>query len=401
MTRYPWAKIAIAAVVCLTFLRAGQLHAAPAASPAIERVVVVMRHGVRPPTKARPLPDGYTQREWPTWPVPPGWLTPHGAQAIALAAQFDANRYRGLLPARCPTGAQARIVADTDERTLHTARVYADTLFPACHVPVESASAGTRDPRFSPFDTQAGLDPASSLAAAQAALPAGGTAALDAANHARLSLLDTVLNCPAHATCHLADMPLGLSADRGRVRITGGIAIAASLAQTLLLEYAEGKSMEEVGWGQVSGPAITDLSSLHALEYSLIARPAPIARFGAAALLHAVATALRDPAGARYSVFVGHDTNIALIGGALGVHWQARGFAADDPSPGGALVFELWRDGHDQREVRLRYRSQSLDEIRQLTPLADEDTQPLAPAACAPHDACSLAAFDALVGSLP
>jgi 4-phytase/acid phosphatase len=195
-------------------------------------------------------------------------------------------------------------------------------------------------------------------------------------------------------------MPLAVSADKGRVRITGGIAIAASFAQTLLLEYAEGKPMADVGWGQVTPAMITDLSRLHALEYTLVARPPFIAKTGAAALLQAVSADLRDPQGPAFAVFVGHDTNLALIGGALDVHWQGRGFAADDPGPGAALVFELWREPDGSRTVRLRYRSQSLDAIRQLAPLAATDTQPVAFPACTAHGPCSLAAFSALVGAM-
>ncbi len=372
----------------------------------LERVVIVMRHGVRPPTKAKPLPDGYTPRAWPAWPVAPGWLTPHGEAAVVLAAQFDANSYRAVIPAHCPRPAQVQIVADTDQRAQRTAQVYADTLFARCHVAVETVGAGQRDPRFSPFEAGATLDPAQAAAAVLGTLPAGGTGALDVAEHTRLAQIDAVLGCCAppacagQAACHLTDMPLTVSADKGRVRITGGIATAASFAQTLLLEYAEGKPMADVGWGQVTPAMITDLSSLHALEYTLTARPPLIAKAGAAALLRAVASALRDPAGPAFALFVGHDTNLALIGGALDVHWQGRGFAADDPGPGAALVFELWRGADGGHEVRLRYRSQSLDEIRQLSPLAPDDTRPLVIPACHARGACSLAAFSELVGAL-
>ncbi len=382
------------------------VSAAPGDHATLERVVIVMRHGVRPPTKAKALPDGYTAHTWPAWPVAPGWLTPHGEAAVALAAQFDAIRYRALIPTHCPPAAKVRIVADIDQRTQRTALVYTDTLFPGCHVAVETVGEGRRDPRFSPFEAGSTLDPAQASIAVLGALPAGGTAAIDAAQHTRLAQIDAVLGCCAppacagQAVCHLAQMPLVVTTDMGRVRITGGIATAASFAQTLLLEYAEGKPMADVGWGQVTPAMITDLSSLHALEYALVARPPLVAKAGAAALLQAVAADLRDPAGPAFALFVGHDTNLALIGGALDVHWQGRGFAADDPGPGAALVFELWRGANGRRQVRLRYRSQSLDEIRQLAPLTPQDTQPLAIPACTAHGRCSLAAFSALVGAM-
>jgi 4-phytase/acid phosphatase len=29
------------------------------------------------------MPADATPERWPAWPVAPGWLTPHGAQAVA------------------------------------------------------------------------------------------------------------------------------------------------------------------------------------------------------------------------------------------------------------------------------------------------------------------------------
>ncbi len=379
----------------------------PGQQGTLDRVVIVMRHGVRPPTRAMPLPDGMTARIWPSWPVPPGWLTPHGEAAVALAAQFDAQRYAPLVPSGCPTAAQVRFVADTDQRTLRTAQVYADTLFAGCQVPVENVGAGTRDPRFSPFDGPDVIDPALAVAAITAALPDGGTAAIDRANHDRLARLDAVLGCcrppacaPGQATCHLTDLPLTIAAGKGRARVTGGLMIAASLAQTLLLEYAEGKPMGDVGWGAVSAADITDLSNLHALDFALTDRPPAIARAGARALLQTVAAALQDQTGAKFTVLVGHDANLALIGGALGLHWQARGFGADDPAPGGALMFELWHDRAGTPQVRVRYRSPSLDAIRMLQLLSAGDTQALAFRACAAGGSCSIGKFAALVDAM-
>ncbi len=372
----------------------------------LERVVIVMRHGVRPPTKAKPLPDGYTRQAWPQWPVPPGYLTPHGEQAIARIAAFDRGRYASLLPRSCPSPAQLRVVADTDQRTTRTAQVYVHTLFAHCGVPIAQADPGKADPRFSPYGIGEMPDSVAALAAANTALPGGGLPMLVAANRQRLALLDTVLDCctpplcQGSAKCGLADQPSRLEATNGRVKLSGGLAIGASLAQTLLLEYAEGKPMAEVGWGKVSAQDITVLSTLHAVEFALTDRPKAIAAFAARALLREINADLLAPAGPNLTLIVGHDSNLAYLGGALGLHWQAVGFAPDDPSPGGAIVFEKWREADGSRIIRLRYRSQSLDEIRDLTAMAPTDGQSLAFPDCTPGDGCSDARFHSLVESI-
>jgi 4-phytase/acid phosphatase len=71
-------------------------HRPPAAAPlVVDRVVLVMRHGVRPPTKAPAMPADVTPERWPDWPVQPGWLTPHGALAVSRLGTWDG---RGFAP---------------------------------------------------------------------------------------------------------------------------------------------------------------------------------------------------------------------------------------------------------------------------------------------------------------
>src|ERR1700677_1625323 len=42
-------------------------------------VVMVSRHGVRSPTGKPGQLNQYSAQPWPTWSVPPGYLTEHGA----------------------------------------------------------------------------------------------------------------------------------------------------------------------------------------------------------------------------------------------------------------------------------------------------------------------------------
>lgn len=386
----------------LSLLIASLVSSATLAEPtgaSLRRVVIVMRHGVRPPTKAKPIPDGYTTQVWPAWPVPPGYLTPHGAQAVVKLAAFDAKRYGSILPHSCPDARQVRVVADTDERTVATARAYVDTLFVGCKSLIETAGAGETDPRFSPFEVTPTLDAEVALKSAQSSLPSGGTAAFDEHYQAELALLDHVLDCAASA-CSLAHRPTQLEAPNGRVKIAGGLAVGASLAQTLLLEYADGKPMTEVGWGKVTREDITRLSALHALEFALTARPKAIADYGSRALLREIDQGLFAASGVPFTLLVGHDANLAYLGGALGLHWHAPGFAADDPSPGGALIFELWRAADGHKYVMVRYRSQSLDEIRSVAQPNEADSQKLAFPGCGNGDTCSETAFKHVIESI-
>jgi 4-phytase/acid phosphatase len=362
----------------------GPAHAADNASGwTLDRVVMVMRHGIRPPTKAQPLPQGMAPAPWPAWDVGWGELSHHGEQAVALLGSFDRARYAVLLGAGCPA---IHAVADTDQRTVRTAQIYVAALLPGCAVAVEHKGEGESDPLFQPFEGSALLSPEQTLAAANSVLPQGGTLALDRDLAPQWALADRILACRA-AAC-IAGRPTELSAGKGKVKLAGALGLGGSLSETLALEYADGKPMSEVGWGRASREQITTLLALHAQEFAVTARPAAIARAGSAKLLGEVATALSSPEAPAYSLFVGHDGNLALIGGALGLHWHAAQFAPDDPPPGGALMFERWHNAVGRYRLILRFRAQTLDEMRNLTPSGAEAVQVLPFAACSRDEGC-------------
>jgi 4-phytase / acid phosphatase len=371
-------RVALVALMALP-VPTGPAFAADAAPGwTLDRVVVVMRHGVRPPTKAEPLPAGMAPGPWPTWDVNWGELSHHGEKAVALLGAFDRASYAALLGSGCPA---IHAVADTDQRTVRTAQVYVAALLPGCAVTVEHKGASESDPLFQPFESGSTLlSSERTLAAARGVLPQGGVSALDKALAPQWKAIDGILQCRA-AAC-IAARPTTLGASEGKVKLAGALGLGGSFSETLALEYADGKPMSEVGWGRTSREQITNLLALHAQEFAVTARPAAIARAGSAKLLGEVARALVAPQAPAFSLFVGHDGNLALIGGALGLHWHAPQFAPDDPPPGGALIFERWRNAAGRYRLTLRFRAQSLDEMRYLTPLEAQSVQALPFAAC-------------------
>ncbi|OMJ33727.1 phosphoanhydride phosphohydrolase, partial [Sphingomonas sp. Sph1(2015)] len=121
----------------------------------LDRIVLLMRHGVRPPTKSPPMPEGTANQPWPNWPVAPGYLTPHGRTGVERLGSYDRRVWTaaGLLPrSGC---AQLRIVADSDERTIRTAEAYAAALAPGCTVAIDHKPQDVADPIFSPIDERA------------------------------------------------------------------------------------------------------------------------------------------------------------------------------------------------------------------------------------------------------
>lgn len=343
----------------------------PTVAPlAVDRVVLMMRHGIRPPTKAQPLPADVTPAAWPTWTTKPGWLTDHGARAIVAVADFDRIGFvkAGLLPRTdCPT--RIALLADSDQRTIATAAHYAQGLAPGCTLAIEHRPQDEPDPLFNQIDGgHAPLDPARAAAAIDRAAGPGGIGAIERRMKPLLTRLDQILCGPAPIGCGVAREPSTITpaTATSRPKLGGALDRASTAAQILLLEYAEGKPAKDVGWGRATAADITALGAFHALEFRLLAQPPYIAAQNLAGLSPRIAAWLSDDSltAPKIAMIAGHDTNVANLAGLLGLHWRVPGIAADDPVPGGAIMLERLSDTAGNHYVRAVYRAQSLRELR-------------------------------------
>ncbi|WP_374569962.1 histidine-type phosphatase [Phenylobacterium sp.] len=362
-------------LVVLILLLAAWTAAPASAEPLkLERVVMLTRHGVRPPTKAEVTPPGVAADPWPQWNTPYGHLTAHGYAAIRLLGAADRMRWSkaGLLPRRgCPAPGEVVVWSDSDERTIRTGDALLEGLAPGCGLVNGHNPEGEDDPLFSPPE-RASMDPAAARAAIVEAV--GPLDAVAAAHRQELDALGRVLGCcaapacpSAAASCSLADLQSAFVDGGGRPKLSGPLDFGPTAAQTLMLEYVEGLPMAEVGWGRATRQDIEQLMGLHAMKGEVLQRPLYIAARGAGPLLKRMLEALNGPA--RLTVLVGHDTNISEMSGLLGFDWHVPSYPANTPPPGGAFGLALYEDAAGKRFVRAFYRSQTMDQMRDLTPL--------------------------------
>ena len=368
-----------------------------------DRIVLLMRHGVRPPTKNPPMKAGIAADPWPSWDVPPGHLTRHGAEAIRLVGAFDARVLAaGLAGPGCPAPGAVAVYSDSDQRTIATGDAWIAGFAPGCTVANEHKPQDTPDPLFSPLDMGGiAYDPARADAAVKAGLGAGGIAAVEAKQRDVLARLDAIYCGPRpRRACGLSGTPTRLDPPEPGKKpgFSGALDLGSTAGQILLLEYADGKPMAEVGWGRASKADIALAGRLHAVEYSVLARPLYVAASNSALVVPKMLDWLTAPAGPKVGMIVGHDTQLAALAGLLDLHWQTPGFAADDPSPGQAIGFERLHDANGREYARIVLRAQGLDQIRDLAPLDDAapatvETLPIP--GCA--DPCPLDRFTAIV----
>lgn len=397
-----------ALVIGLLALVAPPATAAFAAAPAlkVEQVVILMRHGVRPPTKDPAMPAGIAAAPWPKWSVPPGWLTAHGAEAVKRLGKADRAVLAGerlIARSGCEDLNTIALISDSDQRTIATGDAWAAGFAPGCALQNHHKEQGAAEPLFSALQNDGTFDADAAGKAVRSELGAGGVAELEQRHQAALATLDRILCDGARPDCGVRRTPSQLAAPKAgkKPKLDGALDLGSTAAQILLLEYAEGKPMADVGWGRATAADIALLGSLHSSEFAITARTRYIAEHSFRPLIANMRTALAGR-GPRIAVYMGHDTTVASLGGLLGLHWHIPGFAPDDPAPGGALIFEKVRDGAGNRFVRAFYRSQTLEQIRNLS--ADAPVrQALTFQACGtkPTQLCSEADFDAALGRLP
>lgn len=360
----------------------------------LEKVVEVTRHGVRPPTPgSRAVIEKETNRTWPEWKTPDGFLTPHGVKAARQQGKFEAEYYRSLLllPAACPKKQDVFIWASPLERTKATAHALAQSMFPNCHVPVYAENANQtinkgKDTLFHP--TKSGQLKIDKTIVRQAALRTmSGNPKGYLAQYANdIALLKQAV-CVPNAPCPVFDR---LDKESTSMKKTlHNIATLGDIAGTIQLAYSDNKPWEEIAFNQAQTEE--DVAKLLPLQTvsSAVSKDIPyVAQMGGSTLLQIIQLALTQdtrlsepnmlsvPPEVRYLLLVGHDTNIAHLSTLLQFNWQldsqligTAGYPKGNIPPTGSLVFERWKNTQTRGQyLRIYFQAQSLEQMRYLLP---------------------------------
>jgi len=356
----------------------------------LQLAIILTRHGVRAPLQTNEAMASLAAQPWPKWEVDPGIQTPHGNKLMALMGDYYRARFAndGILsgdPAK--DGLLVFIRADNDQRTIETSRILGKALIQAGEPDVHSLPEGTVDPLFRPLEAHVGhADPALAAAAVLGRM-GENPQNMERAYASQLAELKGILFGPGSAPPFDAPSSVSPGGNDYLVKVTGPLRTALLCTDSFLLEYTDGMPAPDVGWGRVDGRVLTDMLALHELFFDLTQRtryPAQVEGSNLAshiidtleqAALGQPVTGALGPSGERMVVIVGHDTNIANIGGLLDLNWWIPGTQMNPMLPGGALVFELWKSGGRQGGfyVRTSYVAQTLEQMREASPLSLEN----------------------------
>lgn len=414
--------VRLASLLALTFsfiapISAQQHTAASKDHSQLVYVIYVSRHGVRSPTGKASQYDRLSNAAWPTWPVKAADLTPHGYQVIRLFGEYDRTylQSQGLFSSGCKDATHIKVHADSDQRTVATANALMEGMFAGCNVPVEANTEGVNDPLFHLPNGSVTPEQGALGVAAIAGRIGNDPASLSQAYREPLTEVDHILAIcgegqTAHQRTSIFDIPSTIDHGTGDhiASMRGPLSTAATLTENFLLEYTEGMPSKDVAWGCVDGAKLRSLINLHTISSDIVLRTPAVAIPQASALLRTIDLSLSQAAtgravsgafgkpGDKALFLVGHDTNLTNIAGSLNLNWLLDG-RRDDTPPGATLVFELWR-AHGQYSVRLYFTAQTLEQMRNATPLIGDERPPrvalFVPGCSSKDNSCTWTAFD-------
>ncbi|MEW6485893.1 histidine-type phosphatase [Tatumella ptyseos] len=362
----------------------------------LEKVVMLIRHGVRPQTNTASL-DKATGLLWPEWNVPDGFLTGHGYAGMLAQGAWLLKTWRAAgLPlnetAGCPAAGNVWVWTAPSQRTKATGTALLDGMFPGCGIPIHF-TAHKADPL---FDTVAmGIaTPDKDKVYQQIEERLGSAARAEKTYRKAVADLRQAVCAETTNSCRFLDNPWKINiSEHGKVKSGGPLSEGANIGETIRLQYSENLPLSEVAFGHArNARQVSDLMALHAAKYDLISDTLENASHGGSLLMRQIIraftprqgsnTSLRsdnDPLQSPLVIFAAHDTNIAQIQTMLGFNWQLPLYPRNDIPPGGALIIGRYLDTQTgQRFIRLTFTARTLDQWRQLSPLNAQDPLPVA-----------------------
>lgn len=159
----------------------------------------------------------------------------------------------------CQDSSRIYIWADSGHRTVDTGRALAESLLPGCGLAIHSQPDGRRDPIFSGEGVPHPEIEARALSERLGPEPEK----LIADHTAALTALQFVLAGEKGMPGKLIESAIGVSVKAKSVVLTGPFATGSSLSEDFLLEYTNGMTGTDLGWGRLTKQNLFSVLELH------------------------------------------------------------------------------------------------------------------------------------------
>jgi hypothetical protein len=309
-------------------LLAGCGHGSEPPPSGSKTTVLVMRHCVRSTPEGGisdipglPYYNNYSNIPWPSFGVEDYFCLPRGIRIVEGSGKW--LKQHGDLPM------PLQVVADNIERDNVTAHA------------LLSGLAQRHKYSFSisekPFGAAPGCKKLSSAEFVKAIAAQRKAVAMEETEYSNLiTSLASVLQAegPA-ANWHQSECALNPSS----LALEGSCAAASDFTERFLLEWGGGL---KVAWNRLKVEKLPALLKIHAWYRMIMDSTPRIVAREQASIIRAVAEALNGPAGKSGGtrIFVGHDTQLNALSGALGLTWSPGSYPVNATIPGSALRFD-------------------------------------------------------------
>lgn len=329
----------------------------------LKQVLILSRHNVRTPLSSTLSQS--SPKHWPTWKEKAGYLTTKG---ILLEGYMGEYFYcwlkeENLLPNDCPSEKDFFVYANTAQRTLASARSFADKAFPLCNVTVHHANKV--DPIFNAVIHN------QSSAFIQEGLKIMQNKLKNLHINESFHILEQMLDYKQSESC-LKENHCDLATDKNtfivktglKPNINGPIKISTSAIDSFIMEYYEGFETKKVAWGLLSTEKqwqmILDISHSY---HNIIFNTTILAKDISKPLLKYITDIfLREEP--KVSLLMGHDANLYTILNAMGFKpFNLRDQHEITPI-GGKIVFQRWSDNNTDDFLKIDYVYQPSDQMR-------------------------------------
>ena len=345
---------------------------------AMDKMVVLSRHNIRSPMVGKgSILSRMTNSDyqWFMWTGEPSQLTPKGTRLEGLMGDFFKEWLgeNSILEQYGQDPYAFRFYANAKQRCQVTARSFADALLPGKDAKVEmNVQFDSMDPVFNPQITK--LSPEFEARAQEEVTailndPQGRLAE-------RFALIEKVIGVtgsPAYPdTSGFGQFPSSVSFKlNAEPSMTGGLKMACSVSDALVLQYYEEPDEVKAAFGQTL--TIDDWAEISFVKdwYGDVLFTAPSVSVNVAhPLLLTILSEMQN--GKRvFSFLCGHDSNISSVLAALEAEPYELDGAIEQRTPiGSKVVFEqfLGKDGREYADIWLVYAS--VQQLRGETPLS-------------------------------
>lgn len=353
----------------------------------LKEVVILSRHNIRSPLSGPGSALGeMTPHKWVTWTSAPSELTQRGGALETIMGQFFRKWLadEGMFAENyVPTADEVNVYANSMQRCIATAQYFTSGFMPTAGLRVNHRfSPSKMDPVFNPQITKDGAE-FQKEARRQIASRGGkdgmrGINQAIAPNYALMAEVLDLSESPAAKSGKMTgftDYDTKVMLEKGKEPYLAPCALkdANSASDAFILQYYEEPDTVAAAFGH-KNVTREDFKRLAQIKdvYQTCLFSAPIVAVNVAnPLLHYMYDELNADA-RKFTLLVGHDSNIGSVCSALGVEPFEAPQAIEAQTPiGGKLVFEKWVDPATKEEyvaVNLVY--QSVDQLRDMSLLS-------------------------------